>query len=1126
MKKIVVALVVLVVVLVGAVLVVPSFIDWNAYKGQIVTAIHDNTGREAAIDGDIAFSVLPAPALRVAGLRIANFEGAQAKDMARLKELRVRVSIGALLERRIVVEQLELIEPVIALEVAADGKASWDFAAPTAASGSAGTSATEGEAAAFDISLANVLVSGGALSFTDHRSGTSERVEDLQMSVSAPSLSGPFDLTATARARGIPVEIELKTGALKPQQPLTIGLKAVLTEADTELRFNGRMLAPIPTGLLSGKLEIVGSNAALLAAAAGQTGLPSILAQPVSVDGTLMVSPDAIALNDTAVKFGTFSGNGAVSVTLGEPMNADIAISVSRLNLDELLAQTEAAAPAPATAPKASAPAGDAAPASATSGLADFALPKDINASFDLAIDVIQYRGNVIRQAGIRAALANGEVTLDRASALMPGGSDVSVLGFLSFIEGAPRFDGEVAAASDNLRALLDWAGADAGALPADRLRGFSYASKVKLTPSALEVQDINVRLDASTMTGGLAVALRDRPGFGLRLAIDQLNLDAYLPRAARKTASGGPAKPSKAKPKAAAAAAESPLAILNAFDANIDVAIERLTVQKTLARKVRFDGLLVGGDLNIRKASVADFAGSRVDLSGDLKGLTGDPSLALAYGIAVNDAAKLFRFVGSPPPVPLRKLGKPKLSGSIGGKLEALKIKSDTAAAGAKVAVEGIVKNAAVAPSFELGMAINHPELADFVRLAVPEFRPAARKLGPLAAAFRLSGTPADLSVSALDATAGPVRVKGTAGVRTDGARPYVRADLTTSEVLLDLFLSPPKQSQTATARGRAANASGGAAGAAARPGGRWSRAPIDFSAMQGLDADVTVRMAGLISGKVQMSQPQLDATLKSGRLELKRFQAGLLGGSVSAKGSVDSNAKAPPIAVDLVASNIDLAKAAATFEAPPRASGALSVNAAVTTAGNSEAALVSSLAGSGSLSGKIQVKVTEQENRAIGAIGLASALFGKKVKELGQVGGVTNEIFSAFGKSPADLTGTFAIDRGILQTRDTALNGNGARAVTAGTVDLPRWLINTNTSVLRRGQNDPFVSVALTGPLDSPNPKINGSFLKSSSPAPASNPIQQILPGVLGSKPEGGKSEKVQPQDLIRGLLKGLGR
>lgn len=1125
MKKIVIALVVLVVLLVGAVLIGPSFIDWNSYKGQIVAAIRDNSGRDAAIDGDIAFSILPTPAMSVAGLRIANFEGAQTADMVRLKELRVRVSIGALLERRIVVEQLELVEPAIALEVAEDGKASWDIDIAAPEGGSAETSEGGSGETPLDISLADVRIVGGSLSFDDRRSGTSEKVEDLQMMIAAPSLSGPFDVTASARARGTPVSIELKTGALKPQQPLTIGLKAVLTDADAELRFNGKMLAPIPTGLLSGKLEVVGSNAKQIAAAAGQNGLPPVLAQPVSVDGTLMVSPDAIALNDTAIKLGAFSGNGAVSVTLGEPMNADIAISVSRLNLDELLKQAVVATPdgsQPVTQEGA-----PAAPKTEAPDPAQLALPKNINASFDLAIDVIQFRGGVIREAGLRAALANGEVTLDRASALLPGGSDVSLLGFLSFIEGEPRFDGEVAAASDNLRSLLDWAGADASALPPDRLRGFSYASKIKLTPIALEVQDINVRLDASTMTGGLAVALRERPGFGLRLAIDQMNLDAYLPKDSRKPAPAGPAQAAASK-TATPSPATSPLAALESFDANIDLEVGRLTVQKTLARNVRFDGLLVGGNLNIRKASVADFAGARATVSGDVKGLTTTPSAGLKYQAAVNDPAKLFRFLGTPPPIPLRKLGKPKLSGRIDGTLEALSVKSDVAAAGAKVALEGNLKKVVTAPSLDLGMAINHPDLVQFVRLAVPDFQPAATKLGPLAAAFRLSGTPQDLKLSALDTTAGPVRIKGAVAVRTSGAVPYVKADLATSEVLLDLFRPPAKPAQTATARGRAANSTV-AAGGGSGPNGRWSREPIDLSGLQGLDADVTVRMAGLINDKIRLSQPEIEASLKAGNLEVKRFRAGLFGGTVSAKGRVNSAAKTPPIAVDLALANIDLEKAAQTFDAPPRAGGPLSANASLTMAGNSEAALVSSLAGSGTLSGKIQIKVTAQENRAIGAVGLASALFGKKVKELGQVGGITNDIFNAFGRSPADLAGTFVIDRGILRTRDTVLNGNGAQALTAGAVDLPRWLIDTKTSVARTGQQgqEPFVSVALTGALDAPNPKVSGGFLKSSSPAPSSNPIQQILPGVLGPKPDSGSgSDKVEPKDIIRGLLKGLGR
>jgi uncharacterized protein involved in outer membrane biogenesis len=1131
LKKVLIGVAGLFVLLVAAVLIGPSFIDWNAYKGQIVAAIRDNTGRAAAIDGDIAFSVLPAPALRVAGLRIANFEGAQSTDMLKLKELRVRVSIAALLERRVVVEQLELIEPVIALEVNGDGKASWDIEIVSGEAESSAQSAINKDAP-LDISLANVMIRGGVLSFRDARSGTFETVDSLEVAVSAPSLAGPFDVTASARARAVPLTVKLKTGALKAGQPLTLSVKAVLPEADAEIRFNGRMLDPVPTGLLSGKLEIEGSDAARLASSFVKEPLPPFLAQAVSLNGMVMVSPDAVALNDTAIRLGAFSGNGAVSVTLGETVNADIAVSVSRLNLDELLAQSIRAENAPAKSATADSAAKSETP---KPPLAEpFSLPRNVNASFDLAIDVVQYRDGVIREVGLRAGLANGAVTLDRASALLPGGSDVSLLGFLSVIEDEPRFEGEVAVASDNLRALLAWAGADTSTLPSDRLRGFSYASKVTVTPAALEVPDINIRLDASTMTGGLAVALRERPGFGLRLSIDRLNLDAYTPRSSKAKVASGSKKDTTAATNAGASATANPLAFLNSFDANIDARVERLTVRKTVARKARFDALLVGGTLSVRKSSVADFAGLQVEVTGDVKGLSTTPSVKLDYRVAVTDPDRLFRFMGTPSPIARGKLGKPTASGSVEGNVGSLKIKSDLKGASVNIQFEGVVKNPVVAPAFDLGVALNHPETVRFIRLISPEFSPAAKTLGPLAAAFRVAGAPSDFQVSGLDAVVGPVTVKGNAAIKTGGSRPFIRADLATSEILLDLFQPVPKRTGAATARGRAAAANGAtntSSATLAGSNGRWSRDPIDLSVLRGVDADIKLRMAGLISDRIRLSQPSLEAVLKDGRLDLRQFKAGLFGGSLSANGSADAAARVPAIAANVTASNLDLATAAKTFGQEVRVAGPLSIDASLKTAGNSVAAFVSSLGGAGKLSGKVKILTTKKEDRALGAIGLASALFGNKVRELKQAGGLTSILVQAFGRTPASLSGNLTIERGVVRTQDTVLSGTGARALTTGAVNLPRWLIDTNTAVSRDNQDTqaPYVSVALTGPLDSPNFKTGGSFLSSSNNKPASSsPLQQILPNVLGNQAGSSseKPQKVQPQDILRGLLKGLGR
>ena len=51
------------VVLIAAVLIGPSLIDWNQYKEDFQAQAKAATGRDLTIKGDIKITVLPAPAL-------------------------------------------------------------------------------------------------------------------------------------------------------------------------------------------------------------------------------------------------------------------------------------------------------------------------------------------------------------------------------------------------------------------------------------------------------------------------------------------------------------------------------------------------------------------------------------------------------------------------------------------------------------------------------------------------------------------------------------------------------------------------------------------------------------------------------------------------------------------------------------------------------------------------------------------------------------------------------------------------------------------------------------------------------------------------------------------------------
>jgi uncharacterized protein involved in outer membrane biogenesis len=58
-KKLFVGFAGLVVVLVAAALIVPSFINWNEYKGEITAEVEKRTGRTLVIGGDIGLTLLP-----------------------------------------------------------------------------------------------------------------------------------------------------------------------------------------------------------------------------------------------------------------------------------------------------------------------------------------------------------------------------------------------------------------------------------------------------------------------------------------------------------------------------------------------------------------------------------------------------------------------------------------------------------------------------------------------------------------------------------------------------------------------------------------------------------------------------------------------------------------------------------------------------------------------------------------------------------------------------------------------------------------------------------------------------------------------------------------------------------
>ena len=130
--------------------------------------------------------------------------------------------------------------------------------------------------------------------------------------------------------------------------------------------------------------------------------------------------------------------------------------------------------------------------------------------------------------------------------------------------------------------------------------------------PGDLTISAIDTQVDFSRIRGGVAVALRRRPGFGIGLSIDRINLDAYLadPTATAPPADAGQTPPESAEPTVddAAAPALAALALLDRFDAILQLQVGTLTFAGTPASGMSFDGTLQG--IALKDAPAFSFQG------------------------------------------------------------------------------------------------------------------------------------------------------------------------------------------------------------------------------------------------------------------------------------------------------------------------------------------------------------------------------------------------------------------------------------------------------------------------------------------------------------------------------------
>ena len=239
----------LILLLLIVVISLPFIIDPNQYKGQIISQVKKETGRELAIPGDIKLSVFPWLGVQLGEVSLGNAAGFGEKPMAQIKTMDVRVKLLPLLHKEVQIAHVTLDGLALNLQRNAKGQTNWDDLTRKEAPAKPKTKEpTQPRGAALAaLAVDGLSLTHSQLNWADAQTNQHYTLSDIDMSLGAVAFDQTFPLKASLNFSSRQPEANGKL-ALVTDITVAANLQQVsLKNLKLETQYNSAALAkPLP----------------------------------------------------------------------------------------------------------------------------------------------------------------------------------------------------------------------------------------------------------------------------------------------------------------------------------------------------------------------------------------------------------------------------------------------------------------------------------------------------------------------------------------------------------------------------------------------------------------------------------------------------------------------------------------------------------------------------------------------------------------------------------------------------------------------------------------------------------------------------------------------------------------
>jgi AsmA family protein len=383
--------------MVGIVVLVLVF-DWNWIKGYVARKASEALGRTVVIEGDLDVELSWSPLVHINHLRLANASWSPEPSMLTLQRLTFRLDLRELLRGHLVLPTVELVQPVLRLEMSEQGLPNWTFGQAHPA----GNSPTN---IALPI-IEQLHLREGHFTFFDYSSHTEITATLAEARATTMNPERRLQVEGAGQLLTMPLQFTLYGGTLQDlsaNRPSPLQVQLVMHPWQVDL--NGTIAQPL-------QLQGVAAEVSLVRLAPDQPSDqhgPAARSQvPCQLAGHLTQEGDVWAVRELAGTLGTSDVRGNVFLEMQEKRPLVRAELFSR-HLDVRDLQTFCGTAGPPIPPAAAQTPGDNIPSATT---IDLELTRVVNVQLHFEGQTVMMANQTLHNVSTDLVLHDGRLTL------------------------------------------------------------------------------------------------------------------------------------------------------------------------------------------------------------------------------------------------------------------------------------------------------------------------------------------------------------------------------------------------------------------------------------------------------------------------------------------------------------------------------------------------------------------------------------------------------------------------------------------------------------------------------------------------------------------------------------------